>query len=145
MKPSVLSIPGVEALVDASAPSSFANWIEDATEDTVFDGLEYFRTLLLSGNRVCAPTVLARRSALLEQGGFDPDLGFACDYAMWLRLCLTYRVGFLARPPGPLSLARRQRLARLPIRARGGGNNHRRPAWPAAVPGPRAARRRPGP
>ena len=47
----------------------------------------------------CAhPTVLARRSALLEQGGFDPDLGFACDYAMWLRLCLTYRVGFLARP-----------------------------------------------
>ena len=89
---------GVEALVDESAPSSFANWIEDATEDTVFDGLEYFRTLLLRGNRVCAPTVMARRHALLEQGGFDKDLGFACDYAMWLRLCLTYRVGFLARP-----------------------------------------------
>ena len=47
---------------------------------------------------MCAPTVLARRRALLEQGGFDRDLGFACDYAMWLRLCLTYRVGFLARP-----------------------------------------------
>ena len=89
---------GVEALVDESAPSSFANWIEDAVEDTLWGGLEYFRSLLLSGNRVCAPTVLARRSALLEQGGFDPDLGFACDYAMWLRLCLTYRVGFLARP-----------------------------------------------
>ena len=89
---------GVEALVDESAPNSFANWIEDAVEDTLWGGLEYFRTLLLNGNRVCAPTVLARRSALLEQGGFDPDLGFACDYAMWLRLCLTYRVGFLARP-----------------------------------------------
>ncbi len=88
----------VEPLVDESAPTSFANWIEDATEDTVFDGLEYFRTLLLRGNRVCAPTVMARRHALLEQGGFNKDLGFACDYAMWLRLCMTYRVGFLARP-----------------------------------------------
>ncbi len=88
----------VETLVEASAPSSFANWIEDATEDGLWDGLEYFRTLLLHGNRVCAPTVLARRRPLLEQGGFDPDLGFACDYAMWLRLCLTYRVGFLVRP-----------------------------------------------
>ena len=88
----------VEPLVDESAPNAFADWIEDATEDTVFDGLEYFRTLFLHGNRVCAPTVLARRHALLEQGGFDKDLGFACDYAMWLRLCMTYRVGFLARP-----------------------------------------------
>ena len=89
---------GVETLVDESAPDSFADWIENATDDTVWDGPEYFRTLLLNGNRVCAPTVLARRSALLEQGGFDRDLGFACDYAMWLRLCLRYRVGFLARP-----------------------------------------------
>ncbi len=89
---------GVETLVEESAPSAFADWIEDAPEDTVWDGPEYFRTLLLNGNRVCAPTVLARRRALLEQGGFDRDLGFACDYAMWLRLCLTYRVGFLARP-----------------------------------------------
>ena len=88
----------VETLVDESAPSSFADWIEDATEDTVFDGMEYFRTLLLRGNRVCAPTVMARRRALLEQGGFDRDLGFACDYAMWLRLCMTQRVGFLASP-----------------------------------------------
>jgi len=89
---------GVETLVEESAPGAFADWIEDATEDTVWDGPEYFRTLLLNGNRVCAPTVLARRRALLEQGGFDRDLGFACDYAMWLRLCLRYRVGFLARP-----------------------------------------------
>ncbi len=89
---------GVETLVEEEAPSSFADWIEDATDDTVWDGPEYFRTLLLNGNRVCAPTVLARRRALIEQGGFDRDLGFACDYAMWLRLCLTYRVGFLARP-----------------------------------------------
>ena len=89
---------GVETLVDESAPSAFADWIEDATDDTVWDGPEYFRILLLNGNRVCAPTVLARRQALIDQGGFDQDLGFACDYAMWLRLCLRYRVGFLARP-----------------------------------------------
>ena len=89
---------GVETLVAESAPDLFADWIEDAAADTVWDGPEYFRTLLLNGNRVCAPTVLTRRSALLDQGGFDRDLGFACDYAMWLRLCLRYRVGFLAQP-----------------------------------------------
>ena len=88
----------VETLVEDSAPSSFADWIEDTTEDTVWDGPEYFQTLLLNGNRVCAPSVLARRRALLEQGGFDQDLGFACDYAMWLRLCMTCRIGFLVRP-----------------------------------------------
>ena len=85
-------------LVDASAPSSSVDWFETATEDGVWDGREYFRTLLLRGNRVCAPTVLARRHALLEQGGFDLDLGFACDYAMWLKLCVTHQVGFLASP-----------------------------------------------
>ena len=89
---------GVETLVDVSAPSPIVDWFETATEDGVWDGLEYFRTLLLNGNRVCAPTVLARRHALLEQGGFDEDFGFACDYAMWLNLCVTYRVGFIAHP-----------------------------------------------
>ena len=88
----------VDPLVDASAPSSLVNWFETTTEDRVWDGLEYFRILLLNGNRVCAPTVLARRHVLHEQGGFDQDLGFACDYAMWLKLCVTYQVGFLARP-----------------------------------------------
>ena len=88
----------VSPLLDASAPSSSVDWFETATEDGVWAGLEYFRTLLLGGNRVCAPTVLARRHALLEQGGFDPDLGFACDYAMWLKLCVTHQVGFLASP-----------------------------------------------
>ena len=57
----------VETLVEESAPRSFADWVEDGMEDTVFDGLEYFRTLLLNGNRVCAPTVLARRRALLDR------------------------------------------------------------------------------
>ncbi len=89
---------GVETLVDASAPSPMADWFETATEDGVWDGLAYFRTLLLRGNRICAPTVLARRQALLEQGGFDQDLGFACDYAMWLKLCVTHQVAFLAQP-----------------------------------------------
>ena len=34
---------GVETLVEEEAPSSFADWIEDATDDTVWDGPEYFR------------------------------------------------------------------------------------------------------
>ena len=88
----------VETLVDASAPNSFADWIEEGTKDVVLEGVEYFRTLILQGNRICAPTVVGRRQLLLQHGGFDEDLGFACDYAMWLKICATHRIGFFADP-----------------------------------------------
>ena len=106
---------GVETLVDESAPSAFADWIEDATDDTVWDGPEYFRILLLNGNRVCAPTVLARRHALIEQGGFDQDLGFACGLCHVAPAVSEVSGGLSGASPGPLSLARRECLARLSV------------------------------
>jgi len=72
--------------------------MEDERENVVFTGIEYFLRLLLHGNRVCAPSTVVHRKRLLDLGGFNKDLGFACDYDMWMRLCLTGKVGFIAEP-----------------------------------------------
>lgn len=86
----------VEVLMEAHAPSLLT--IDSATEDFVVDGQPYFRQLLLQGNRICAPTVLARLQALFSIGMFDEALGFTPDYAAWMCLCLEGRVGFLCQP-----------------------------------------------
>jgi hypothetical protein len=87
----------VEFLVEESAPNLINNWLEDATKDWVVDGRTYFRQLLFS-NRICAPAVVMRRSQFVTIGKFEPQLGFACDYAMWMKLCAQGRVGFLSQP-----------------------------------------------
>lgn len=87
-----------ELQVEPDTPPPSPHWMEQATEDFSVDGHAYFRTLLLRGNRICAPTVVARRQILLDLGGFDEDLGFACDYAMWLRVCVEHRVAFVSHP-----------------------------------------------
>ncbi len=87
-----------DVLIEESAPRFFRDWMEDERENVVFTGIEYFLRLLLHGNRVCAPSAVVRRKQLLDLGGFDKDLGFACDYDMWMRLCLTGKVGFIAEP-----------------------------------------------
>jgi glycosyltransferase involved in cell wall biosynthesis len=69
-----------------------------AAEDRVVEGNGYFRQLLLQGNHICASAVLVRRPVLEEVGGFDPDLLYAGDYALWLRLCVNRRVGILRQP-----------------------------------------------
>ena len=88
----------VEILVEDDAPSVSTEWMEQATEDFTVEGHRYFRKLLLHGNCICAPTVLARRQQLLALGGFDEALGFTPDYAMWLRLCLDGAVAFVCQP-----------------------------------------------
>ncbi len=88
----------IQIVVEPSAPYPPAHWVEDSTEDFIIDGPAYFRRLFLEGNLVCAPTVLARREELLRAGGFDTELGFACDYALWMKLCLDRSVAFLSQP-----------------------------------------------
>jgi exonuclease VII small subunit len=89
---------GVELVVEDSAPVVPAEWMEKAATDFVVDGDVYFRKLLFQGNLICAPTVVARRSLLLAVGGFDEELGFACDYEMWMKMCIGHRVAFLSQP-----------------------------------------------
>jgi len=61
------------------------------TEGRIFDRL-------IEGNFIIAPTVMARRTALEEAGGYDESL-FYEDYDMWLRLADRYEFRYL---PGTL-------------------------------------------
>jgi glycosyltransferase involved in cell wall biosynthesis len=49
---------------------------------------------LIDGNFITAPTVLARRSAVEEVGGYDESLAYE-DYDMWLKLADRYEFRFL--------------------------------------------------
>ena len=84
-----------EVVVEAGAPKRVAEWREKAEADFVEEGEAYFRKLLLHGDCICAPTVIARREQLAVAGGFNETLGYTCDYEMWMKLCLEGRVGFL--------------------------------------------------
>ncbi|MGH8009930.1 MAG: glycosyltransferase, partial [Candidatus Binatia bacterium] len=87
-----------EVLTESSAPTQLGEWIEDATEDFTVEGLIYFRKLLLHGDCICAPAVVTRRTELLRLGGFDGELGYACDYEMWMKMCVESRAAFLCQP-----------------------------------------------
>ena len=84
-----------EAVVEAGAPERVAEWREKADTDFVKEGEVYFRKLLLYGVCICAPTVIVRREQLAAAGGFNETLGYACDYEMWMKLCVEGRIGFI--------------------------------------------------
>ena len=84
-----------EPIIEPDAPSRLSEWMEKADTDFVEEGETYFRKLLLRGNCVCAPTVIVRREQLAAVEGFNEALGYACDYEMWMKLCVEGRVGFL--------------------------------------------------
>jgi len=88
----------VEFIVDDSAPAILSSWIENASADFILPGNCYFRRLLFRGNLICASAVVAHRRKLLDLGGFDEELGFACDYEMWMKLCVENSVAFLSQP-----------------------------------------------
>jgi len=53
---------------------------------------------LLEDNFIPMPSVLARKSRLLEAGGFNTDLNLIEDWDMWLRICEHYAVAALSEP-----------------------------------------------
>jgi GT2 family glycosyltransferase len=66
--------------------------------DTVFNGAEFFRLLLSSGNLVPCSSVMMRASLLRQWGFFDARLRYTPDLEMWLRLSLHHDVAYLAEP-----------------------------------------------
>lgn len=84
-----------ERIIEDGAPTQLGDWMEKAQTDFVEEGEVYFRRLLLRGNCICAPSVVVRREQLAALGGFRETLGYACDYEMWMKLCVEGRVGFL--------------------------------------------------
>lgn len=89
---------GVEVRREEGAPDFYAAWLEQSPTDFVLDGLAYFHRLLFRGNRICAPTVVARRERLLQLGGFNEHLHFACDYELWMKVAVDARVAYLSSP-----------------------------------------------
>ena len=53
---------------------------------------------LLEDNFIPMPSVLLRKSSLLEAGGFNTDLKLIEDWDMWLRLCEHHAVTALSEP-----------------------------------------------
>ena len=92
----ILAHSAAEVLVSPDAPAPLPSW--DGPADEVLDGPACLRKLVLEGNFICCPSVVARRLSLLEVGGFYEQLGFACDYDAWMRLAALGRVAFLCQP-----------------------------------------------
>ena len=88
----------IEFIIESSAPTIPAEWVEKHSEDFIADGRRYFYKLQFQGTCICAPAVVARRQTLLDLGGFDEELGCACDYEMWLKLCVEGGIAFLSQP-----------------------------------------------
>ena len=63
-----------------------------------------FRSLLIQ-NFVAAPATFARRSAVLEAGGFDGRFRYSMDYDMWLRLARRADPIVLDEPLAAFSMA----------------------------------------
>ena len=61
-----------------------------------FSGDVFWR--LLEANYIATSTVVARRTALVECGLFDPDLDTLEDYDLWVRLAERYRFEYLPEP-----------------------------------------------
>jgi glycosyltransferase involved in cell wall biosynthesis len=67
---------------------------------------EVFGYFLLRNHIITTSGVLARREALLEAGGFNPELRYAEDWDLWLRLAQRGAFGYVDEP---LVLVRRHR------------------------------------
>ena len=58
-------------------------------------GADFFTRLLTGPNIVCCPSVVLRRSVIERVGPFDPSLPFTTDLEMWMRVALSYDIGYL--------------------------------------------------
>ena len=53
---------------------------------------------ILHGNLIACSSVLARKEAIDEVGGFDPRLRYAEDWDLWVRLAHRFRFAYLPAP-----------------------------------------------
>lgn len=54
-----------------------------------------FLDLLLGGKSITTPTVLVKKRCIQKVEPFDETLKLACDYEMWLRFSLKYKISFI--------------------------------------------------
>jgi glycosyltransferase involved in cell wall biosynthesis len=66
--------------------------------DSIIEGFDFFRYLLIDGNFVSCPSVMVRTDLYNKWGGFDPRLMYTPDFEMWLRLALHTSIAYLSDP-----------------------------------------------
>jgi glycosyltransferase involved in cell wall biosynthesis len=65
--------------------------------DGVQSGEDFFQDYFLQPNVICCPSVIARKVCYEQLGGFDARLSYACDWEMWLRICLNFDVAYISQ------------------------------------------------
>ena len=74
--------------------SYWPRWKRQPDTGESFALLPEAAALITAENAVGTATAVARRDALLADGGFDPDLKSASDWEMWIRLALAGPVAY---------------------------------------------------
>lgn len=88
--------------------------------DQVMPGLVALRRLVM-GCYLTPASVVMRRECYRQVGGFDENYRFEIDWAMWMRMALSYEVAYIAEPlvcerhehPGSVTVRRVFRQPRL--------------------------------
>lgn len=97
--PSVGFVHSNVLMIDEGGNVLSEHWEADSRRDYIDVGREFFLKMIQPGrNYVCCPAVLARQECYQKLGDFRPELYFACDWEMWMRLSLYYDVGCLGEP-----------------------------------------------
>ena len=88
--PDIGAVFGRASVIDASgAPITDMKPVFD--HDNRSPGL-WLRRFFESGNCLCHPTVMIRRSCHQELGGYNPRLRKSLDLQMWVRFCKKFRL-----------------------------------------------------
>lgn len=93
--PSVGFVFSRTELIDDQGRSIKATSESPAITDGVHRGRQFFDSYFLQPNVICCPSVMVRKSCYENLGGFDSRLAYACDYEMWMRLCLFHDVAYI--------------------------------------------------
>ncbi len=84
--------------VDSAGKVLGEHWHCPAEKDTLFTGKKVFLELFDGINFICAPSVMMRRECFRRTGKFEETLLHACDWEMWMKTALFFKVGYLAEP-----------------------------------------------
>ncbi len=79
---------------------------------------EWLRSFFHSGNSLCHPTVLIRKSCYDKVGRFDPVLMQLPDLDFWVRLCAQYEIHVLPEQLTAFRILDRERNTSAPSRER---------------------------
>lgn len=81
--------------------------------DLTMPGWMLYEMTAAHGNTIACPTVMMRGECYQRLGGFEPDLPFATDLEMWLRIASCYDVAYISTPLVLIRIHSEQETARF--------------------------------